>query len=413
MRFASKGDGGYQPPPGMHAALSDVDGGGWRLMDQSSTSFSFNASGRLTKISDARGRAQTLTYGSDGKLAKATGVGGRSLHFTWSGPRVATVSTDPVDGQSLTWTYGYEGDNLTQVCAPVAAPNCTGYTYADGSRYRSIVLDSEPVGYWRLGDKRFEPAANEVSGGTGQYTDVTVGRPGALEGSTDTAAGFTRSHVRLPLFTLARLRDRVSIEGWFKTAQSGMIFSASELNGGDGAIMPALYVGTDGLLRGQLGQIRNSAGSWVYTPVTSAAPVTDDQWHHVVLNVDGTRQEMFLDGQSVGEVNGELYPEFRENAVIGSGDRGSSWSDIPGGPSTRRCLRVQGLDRRVRPVRQAADQRRSPGPLRGSHKGAEQAGGNARSRPDGSGRRTPTTRRPIVSRRTPTGTAAPGRSAHR
>jgi YD repeat-containing protein len=126
VRFASKGDGGYQPPPGMHAVLSDVDGGGWRLMDQSSTSFSFNASGRLTKISDARGRAQTLTYGSDGKLSKATAVGGRSLHFTWSGARVATVSTDPVDGQSLTWTYGYEGDNLTQVCAPIAAPNCCG-----------------------------------------------------------------------------------------------------------------------------------------------------------------------------------------------------------------------------------------------------------------------------------------------
>ncbi|WP_189137129.1 RHS repeat-associated core domain-containing protein [Nonomuraea glycinis] len=342
VRFASKGDGGYQPPPGMHAVLSDVDGGGWRLMDQSSTSFSFNASGRLTKISDARGRAQTLTYGSDGKLTEATGVGGRSLHFTWSGPRVATVSTDPVDGQSLTWTYGYEGDNLTQVCAPVAAPNCTGYTYADGSRYRSIVLDSEPVGYWRLGDKRFEPAANEVSWQTGQYTDVTVGQPGALEGSTDTAAGFTKSHVRLPLFTLARLRDRVSIETWFKTAQSGMIFSASELNGGDGATIPALYVGTDGLLRGQLGEIRNGSGPPLYTPVTSAAPVTDDQWHHVVLNVDGTRQEMFLDGQSVGEVTGELYPEFRENAVIGSGDRGSSWSDIPGGPRTRGVFAFNG-----------------------------------------------------------------------
>jgi RHS repeat-associated protein len=342
VRFASKGDGGYQPPPGMHAVLSDVDGGGWRLMDQASTSFFFNAAGRLSKISDARGRAQTLTYGSDGKLGKATGVGGRSLHFTWSGPRVATVSTDPVDGESLTWTYGYEGDNLTQVCAPVAAPNCTGYTYADGSRYRSIVLDSEPVGYWRLGDKQFEPAANETSGVSGQYYDVTVGRPGALEGSTDTAAGFTKSHVELPTYTLARLRDRVSIEGWIKTTQSGMIFSAAQFGYEFGATNPVLYVGTDGLLRGQLGEIRNSAGSWVYNPITSAAPVTDDQWHHVVLNVDGTRQELFLDGQSVGEVTGELYESYREAASIGSGDRASSWSDIPGGPNIRGAFPFKG-----------------------------------------------------------------------
>ncbi|WP_336210134.1 polymorphic toxin-type HINT domain-containing protein [Nonomuraea sp. LPB2021202275-12-8] len=343
VRFASKGDGGYQPPPGMHAVLSDVDGGGWLLMDKSSTSFTFNASGRLVQISDARGRAQTLTYGSDGKLSKATAVGGRSLHFTWSGPRVATVSTDPVDGESLTWTYGYEGDNLTQVCAPVAAPNCTSYTYADGSRYRSIVQDSEPVGYWRLGEEQFESAANEGSDGrAGSYTDVTVGQPGALEGSADTAAGFTKSTVELPMYLLARLRDRVAIEGWFKTTQSGMIFSAAPSGNAFGAAQPVLYVGTDGRLRGQLGDIRNSAGSWVYAPITTADPVNDDQWHHVALNVEGTRQQLFLDGQAVGEVNGDFYHEYRARAFIGSGQRANSWSTIPGGPNASGVFAFKG-----------------------------------------------------------------------
>ncbi|MDA0637171.1 DUF6531 domain-containing protein, partial [Nonomuraea sp. MCN248] len=344
VRFADKGDGSYQPPPGMHVRLADVDGGGWRLMDKSSTSFQFDSSGRLLRISDARGREQTLEYGSDGKLGRATGAGGRSLHFTWSGSRVASVSTDPVDGESATWTYSYSGDTLTSVCAPVAAPNCATYSYQDGSRYRGLVRDSDPVGYWRLGDAQHEPAANEGSDGrAGIYTSVTVGRPGALEGSTDTAGGFTKSHVALPPYLLARLRDEVSIEGWFKTSQNGIIFSAAQFGYEFGATQPVLYVGIDGRLRGQLGNIRNSSGSWVYTPITSANAVNDDQWHHVVLNVNGSHQQLFLDGQPMGELNGALYPEYRSDAYIGSGDRANRWStDVPGGPNTSGAFAFKG-----------------------------------------------------------------------
>uniref|UniRef100_UPI0013B42E80 LamG domain-containing protein n=1 Tax=Nonomuraea lactucae TaxID=2249762 RepID=UPI0013B42E80 len=137
------------------------------------------------------------------------------------------------------------------------------------------------------------------------------------------------SHLALPPNILARLRNRVSIEGWFKTTQHGMIFSAGEF----GATEPVLYVGTDGRLRGQLGEIRNSSGNWAYTPITSAAAVTDNQWHHVVLNVASDRQKLFLDGQAVGEVTGEIYPEYREDAFVGSGQRATSWSAIPGAPN--------------------------------------------------------------------------------
>ncbi|MFI6706607.1 LamG-like jellyroll fold domain-containing protein [Nonomuraea sp. NPDC050478] len=344
LRFADKGDGSYQPPPGMQARLAEVDSGGWRLMDKSSTSFYFDSSGRLLRISDARGREQTLEYGGDGKMSRATATGGRSLHFTWSGSRVASVSTDPVDGVSATWTYTYSGDTLTSVCAPVAAPNCATYSYQDGSRYRGLVRDSDPVGYWRLGDAQYDPAANEGSDGrSGVYKSVTPGRPGALGGSTDTAGGFTKSYVQLPFYLLSRLQDRVSIEAWFKTSQNGIILSAGEFGYEFGATEPVVYVGTDGRLRGQMGFVRNSSGSWLYTPVTSPGPVNDDQWHHVVLNVDGARQQLFLDGQSVGVLNGTLEPNFRAEAFIGSGDRASRWSiDTPGGPNTSGAFAFKG-----------------------------------------------------------------------
>ncbi|MBT2230517.1 RHS repeat-associated core domain-containing protein [Nonomuraea sp. NEAU-A123] len=343
VRFANRGNGTYQPPPGMHDALADVSGGGWRLMDTSSNTYTFDAAGRLTKIADRRGRSQTLTYASDGTFSQITGAGGRALHFTWNGPRVATVSTDPVDGQASTWSYTYVGGNLSTVCAPVAAPNCTSYSYADGSRYRGIVLDSEPVGYWRLGDAQYEPPENlGSSGGTGVYTDVTVGQPGALEGSTDTAVGFTKSTMALPFYTLSRARDQVSVEGWFKTSQNGIIFSAGQFGSPYGATEPVLYVGVDGKLRGQLGEITNSSGDYVYTPITSAAPVNNNQWHHVVLSVSGQQQKLYLDGQAVGQVSGEMYEELRSEAYVGSGDRAVSWSDIPGGQTASGAFAFKG-----------------------------------------------------------------------
>ncbi|MER6007438.1 polymorphic toxin-type HINT domain-containing protein [Nonomuraea angiospora] len=339
VRFAPKGDGTYQPPPGTSDALADVTGGGWRLKDTASTTYVFNAAGRLLKLEDSRGRAQTLAYNADGTFATVTSPGGRALHFTWNGSRVATVSTDPVDGSARTWTYTYTGDNLTSVCSPAAAPNCTTYSYGDGSRYKGLVLDSEPLGYWRLGDAQYEPAGNLGSeGGAGIYKDVTIGQPGALEGSADTAAGFTKSTMMLPWNMLDRARDQVTVEGWIKTAQNGVIFSAGQFGYEFGATQPVLYVGTDGKLRGQLGQVSGIG----YAPITSAGPVNDNQWHHVALTVAGDKQKLYLDGQVVGQLNGQLVDDYRYYAYVGSGDRGSSWSDIPGGQSASGAFAFKG-----------------------------------------------------------------------
>ncbi|MEU6712358.1 LamG-like jellyroll fold domain-containing protein, partial [Nonomuraea sp. NPDC046802] len=341
VRFAARGDGTYQPPPGTTDSLADVEGGGWRLKDATATTYVFNAAGRLLKIADDRGRAQTLQYEAGGTFSSVTGVGGRALHFTWNGSRVATVSTDAVDGKALTWTYSYTGDNLTSVCSPAAQPNCTIYGYGDGSRYKAAVLDTEPVGYWRLGDAKYESAANLGSEGySGQYNNVTVGQPGALEGSTDTAAGFTKSTVTLPSGMLDRVRDQASIEGWFKTTQNGMILSAGRFGYEFGATDPVLYVGTDGRLRGQLGEL--SSGSPYYRPITSAGPVNDGQWHHVVLTVAGERQKLYLDGQAIGELNGATYPEYRPAASVGSGDRAISWSEYPGGQTAAGAFAFKG-----------------------------------------------------------------------
>ncbi|MGS2640692.1 LamG-like jellyroll fold domain-containing protein [Streptosporangium sp. G12] len=320
VRFADNGNGTFQPPPGMHATLATVSGGGWRLMDKGAISYHFDAQGRLTKITDAHGRSRNLVYGTDGKLATVTASGGRALHFTWTGAHVTQVSTDPVGGQALTWTYHYQGDRLVGSCAPVAAPNCITYGYGTGSTYRSTVLDSDPYGYWRLGETSGTSAAN-LGWGTGPatYANATKGQPGALAGTTDTAISVTSGSVELPLNSVARLADKFSVEVWFKTTLHGVLFSAGleDPTPADSAI----YVGTDGKLRARSQPFSGDDAA----PITSAGVVNDGQWHHAVLSVAGTTDRLYLDGQLVGSLTGPGGLEWREQARFGKGMLSWRW----------------------------------------------------------------------------------------
>ncbi|MFG1956574.1 RHS repeat-associated core domain-containing protein [Nonomuraea sp. NPDC049028] len=352
LRFSPKGDGSYLPPPGMHATLAAVSGGGWKLMDKSSTVYHFNGQGRLTRIVDARGLAQELTYGSDGKLSKATSVG-RSLNFTWNGAHVSTVSTDPVNGAPLTWSYSYEGDKLTTTCNPGPTPNCTTYAYNTGSLYRGLVEDDEPVGYWRLGAPAPQPTptptapcplpplcgpqgTNEVPSlgwglGPAPYTRITLDQPGALIGSTDTSATLDgESEIELPANALARLSGPLSLELWFKTTSSGTLaYTAREkpsyvlhpflFKGGT----PLLTVGTDGKLRGQFRTL-DTSGADIDSPITSAAAVNNGQWHHAVLSGTGTSQTLYLDGVALGSLTGKIDHNWMAYTAIGTGVT-SSW----------------------------------------------------------------------------------------
>ncbi|MEU4328977.1 LamG-like jellyroll fold domain-containing protein [Nonomuraea dietziae] len=333
VRFRANGNGTFQPPPGMQATLAEESGGTWRLMDKTATVYLFDNAGRLTKVTDQRGRSQDLTYGTDGKLAKATGTGGRSITFGWTGSHVTSVSSDPVDGTALTWTYTYDGDRLTQVCAPVAAPNCTSYGYASGSQYRSSVLNTDPFGYWRLGEATGTTAADLGTGaGTATYQSVTLGQPGALTGTPDASTGFTAgSAVKLPANAIPHVADQMSVEAWFKTSASGVILAAGTSESSGVAVGPMLYVGTDGKLRGSLGTVTN--------PITSAGVVNDGGWHHVVLTVAGQNQTLFLDGQQAGTTTGSVTA-WRQYATIGNGVTNPATS--PAVPATTQAFPLQG-----------------------------------------------------------------------
>ncbi|MFB4271643.1 RHS repeat-associated core domain-containing protein [Nonomuraea sp. GTA35] len=294
VRFASNGDGTFQPPPGMYATLAEESGGTWRLRDKINATYLFNAAGRLTKLTDQRGRSSELTYDAGGKLAKVAGVGGRSVTFTWQGDQVSSVSSDPVDGKALTWTYGYDQGRLVQVCAPVAAPNCTVYDYGSGSLYRSSVLDSDPFGYWRLGEASGNAVDLGWGAGDASY-DVAAKRaqPGALAGTTDGAVELTpTTGVRPPEGIVPRIGKQATMEAWFKTSSTvaGTLISLRTV--ANGTKEEVFAVGTDGKLR--------SSYQPTTTPITTAGPVNDGAWHHAVLTVAGDLQTLYLDGAVVG-----------------------------------------------------------------------------------------------------------------
>ncbi|MFI6513831.1 polymorphic toxin-type HINT domain-containing protein [Streptosporangium sp. NPDC050855] len=367
LRFAPRGDGGFQPPPGMFATLATTGAGGWRLMDKSSTSYLFNSFGRLVKVTDSRGRAQDLVYGTDGKLSAVHDSGGRSLTFTWNGARVAGVSTDPVNGASLTWAYTYQGSRLHQVCSPLGASSCTTYDYTTGSTYPGVVQDDEPVGYWRVGEPVTQPppptpdpvctivpefcqppttkGANLGWGsGPATYEAMSLAEPGALAGSTNTSAKLTgNGRMDLPEHLLPRMAGSLSMETWFKTTSPGVIAYASDTylqldqqGWFLGSGQPLLYVGTDGKLRGQFG-VTGSGGTPVISPITSAAAVNNGAWHHVALSGSGNSQTLYLDGAPVGSLSGTINHQGWKFTTIGNGRITSAWPSSPtisGGAST-------------------------------------------------------------------------------
>ncbi|MEV3987167.1 RHS repeat-associated core domain-containing protein [Nonomuraea sp. NPDC049758] len=350
MRFAPSGNGNYAPPQGTFATLAAEQAGGWRLMDKSATSYWFDASGRLTKITDHRSRAQQLTRGTDGKLTKVTAAGGRSLTFTWAGNHVASVSTDPVDGHPLTWTYTYEGDLLVKVCPPTSATACNSYSYGTGSRYKSVITDSRPEYYYRLNEADTRTYTTVTSAAGWNITeeqaklngntpaDLGAQVPGALAGSPDTAMRFkgatTSTFVQLPRNAISGQGGELTVEAWFKTTASGTVIGMQNTaDNTPSASAPVVYVGTDGKLRGQF---FTGPSTIAQVPITSTGAVNDGAWHHVVLSAteakpatSSTRAEhtqtLYLDGIAVGTLAGEIQYGDMAEARIGSGQGSSAW----------------------------------------------------------------------------------------
>ena len=127
---------------------------------------------------------------------------------------------------------------------------------------------------------------------------------------------------------LIRNRPALTLEAWFRTTGYGVIFGYqnSAYPASPSNFAPVIYVGTDGLLRGQCHSTIGTA------PAVSDEIVNDDLWHHVALTAEDGMQILYVDGGPVDTiVGGSLHHLDMSYNQIGLGFSGNPWPGIPHG----------------------------------------------------------------------------------
>ena len=221
----------------------------------------------------------------------ATGVEGSPV-------ALSATATDPGganDPLTYTWTVTRpDGTTLTTLSGASAT-----FTPPDNGGYGvSLTVNDGDGGVTSLG-------LTNSWRGEGNALDSQGGNNGTLVGGVTFAAGKVGqafsldgvgAYVKLPdnvvpYPTSGTSTTPLSFETWFRTTTGGVIMGQQGTTGG---YVPAVYVGSDGLLRAEL--------FWknAVDPIVSASPVNDGQFHHVAVVFDGTNQTVFLDGVAIG-----------------------------------------------------------------------------------------------------------------
>jgi glucose/arabinose dehydrogenase/PKD repeat protein len=200
--------------------------------------------------------------------------GGKSYEFvSWSdgGARVHTV-TIPAANTTLTATYRE---------APAGA-------------YRDAVLGTAGLrSYWRLGEAFGTTAADEKGANPGSYGGgVTLGRPGALSGDPNTAAGFDGVNDEMSAGGPA-VGAQATLEGWFDWEAGVATMRDSTGTGGVGWI----------LAYDSAGKLAYRAAGLSIVTVRSTATIRDG-WHHFALTKSGSSAALYVDGVLVHNATG-------------------------------------------------------------------------------------------------------------
>jgi len=239
-----------------------------------------------------------------------------------SGRTAATVEVSTVTGKVTkltdenggTWTMG--------------TPTVAG----DSDVYVASVLGSKPQDYWRLQDPKMVDAVNEVNGFTASYSGTMTFRdPGPFADTKALTLDGATGVVRLPTADIPPGPATPQSMGvWFKTASTtgGVLvgFSSNEITATQSSYIPALYVGSDGRLRGSYCWCGGAA------PLASSATVNDGKWHYAVITRGSTGQTLFLDGAQVMTSANSTT----DNGVFNYGYLGSGFVTYwPAAPSTR------------------------------------------------------------------------------
>ncbi|MDF3301636.1 LamG-like jellyroll fold domain-containing protein [Streptomyces tropicalis] len=254
------------------------------------------------------------------------GTHGTSLLSSVTRPSGKTFAGMQYDSDSTTLTQ------LTDENGGVwklGSPTVTG----SSDTYRGAVLGAAPSEYFRLGEAAGATTAlDQVHGGDGTYSSVTLGGSGTFSDAKSAAFDGTASRVTLPGGSVPG-SGAESASMWFKTSTAGGVLlgaSRDPLGATTAtAFTPVLYVGTSGKL---YGEFYFSGGST--KPLGSSASVADGKWHHVVLSSSASSQSLYLDGTLVGTQSGAPAMVNQPYTYVGAGFNGGNWPDEAHNSST-------------------------------------------------------------------------------
>jgi hypothetical protein len=183
--------------------------------------------------------------------------------------------------------------------------------------YADTVKEDAPVAYWRLDETSGEIAKDSIGSSDGNYLNgVVLGRPGALVGDTNKAAGFVITNLtkvdvpwsdalNAPVFT-AELWAKVTGNGTYRSAmtsresspQAGYIFYAEPGNTWQ------FWIGSSDPL------------GW---SVVQGPAVQLGAYAHLVGVYDGTNSYFYVNGVLAGQKTAVLAPNSLNPLRIGAG----------------------------------------------------------------------------------------------
>ena len=118
--------GAWKPNADVNSRLTQLSSGqGWQYTTGVDSVETYNASGKLTSVTNRAGLTQTLVYDPQERLSQVTDPFGRKLNFTYDAQNRITGMTDPAGGA---YVYAYDGNNnLVSVRYPDGTTR--GYVY--------------------------------------------------------------------------------------------------------------------------------------------------------------------------------------------------------------------------------------------------------------------------------------------
>ncbi|MEV0681688.1 PA14 domain-containing protein [Actinosynnema sp. NPDC050436] len=267
-------------------------------------------------------------------------MAGAANAYSTRNPNTNWSTTAPADGIDATGPFSGRMTGQLRVDTPgqyyigtsEPDPNDGLRVYIDDNlvtnrTYSAAVLESKPIGYWRLGDSG--ASVKDVSGNDRNGTAngaVTRTRPGALPDDNDTSTDFAGGRVEVPGTGLT-LTGAMTVEMWVKPRVS------TQWGGKQALVNKIDHSGTrraafDLMLRedNRL-ELHQDSGNASTNPGPSTTGLGTNFWNHVVVTRDTDNKIVyFINGAKAGEgiagppgvTTGPLKIGFRDGETTGS-----------------------------------------------------------------------------------------------